>query len=325
MAAAGAGGGPYIPPAGFYQVGSLGVNTTGGAIISVSPETDAVLYIAVNSSAFNGTATVYKSIDGGATWTTQGTFTGDAGSYGVSLLAISNTTIILCHRGTLVKSTNSGVSFTTLVNVGGGQNNFYDIAWDGQYGLVYGYSRVYYTDNNWATASSNSLYGNLILQSGGALTNNGGNRFLLAPLGSSSTPSNYYITNAYFNATYASGTTAYNSSLACSDTATGRNYILVISGDQQRLNGQLITAQWPSTTYSVITPSLSGILNYGKPAVHPPTQGMIYASSNMGVYLVSTTGSATQISAVNSLSFQSQSTALVSYAYGTTGLIYRYW
>lgn len=321
QAAAGVGG-PYVPPAGFYQVGTISISPTPyNWRLSVSPDTDAVVYAVADTLNINGQAKVYKSVDGGATWQFRGSYTGTASQYASGIVALSNTTIIVQNRGSIAKSTDSGATFTTLRATSGGQNNMYDISWDGQYGLNCGYSRNYYSLDNFATVSEVGLNYGFSLGNC-TLTNNKSNRFLVTPLGSSSSGTTAYITNASLSTTYASIGVFTNSTIPCSYPATGRNYIVSYNGVSLHLPNTIITSVWPSTTYTSVTgPSVAA---YSTPTVHSVTGGVIIGTQSNGVYLCGPTGSPTQISAVNG--FYAWTTgALVSYGILQNGTVYRYW
>lgn len=218
-----------------------------------------------------GSCTVYKSSNGGATWSTGATVTGAGSFYAGAVLAISDTTVIVQHRGDFFRSTNSGASFTTILQTTGGQNNFFNLSWDGTYGMCGGYSQHVYTNDSWttATASANTLG---ISMATAPLTNNG-NVFLKAGLGSSGSPLAAYHTNNTMSSYSQVLTTLGNQHYAASDVGTGVNIVMGAG------YSTLYYATYPGTSYSSTTASGNG---NGFPCV--TKNGVIIYPSSAGLY-----------------------------------------
>jgi len=127
--------------------GSVDISTNGGASFSNSPVASGSIRSLASSSATtfyalvgSSPATLYKSTDGGTTWST----TGKTGSYGVA--GANSTTVVLAgSSGATVAeySTNEGTSWNSMGDPGSGGH------------VTFNGSRVYignaWTDNNGAT------------------------------------------------------------------------------------------------------------------------------------------------------------------------------
>ena len=79
----------------------------------------------------NGTGYIYTSTNQGANWTSGATLQGAGSGYAHAVLALSSTVIIAQHRGYFYRSTDTGSSFTNILQTSGGQNNFFNISSDG--------------------------------------------------------------------------------------------------------------------------------------------------------------------------------------------------
>jgi hypothetical protein len=233
-------------------VGTLGA---AGVDIQLSvPIGGSTLFALRQNVSPNGTSTLYRSTNGGATWTTGASLAGSGSSYGQGLLALSDTVVIVQSRGNFYRSTDSGSSFSLILSTSGGQNNYFNISSDGTYGVCGGYDQNVITSNNWASASTTSKpYG--IVMATAALTNNGSNVFLHAPLGSSGSPSTAYVGNSSGGSTIKSFAVGGTQSIAASNPTTGFNAFMNIP--ESGTSGYVYYATYPSTTYA--TADLTGI------------------------------------------------------------------
>lgn len=248
----------------FTYVGNIGTSAV-EIILSVPISGSTVFALALSSSPY-GTSTLYRSTNGGASWTVGGSVAGSGSAYGQGILAISDSVVIVQNRGYFYRSTDAGSTFSLILATGGGQNNFFTISSDGTYGVCAGYSRNVITSDNWVSASAvGSPFG--IVMATAALTNNGGNAFLHAPLGSSGSPYTAYVATASGSSTIASFGVGGNQSIACSNPTNGFNAFMNIP--EGAASGNVYYATYPSTSYTAA--NLSGISWgwTGFPAVTP--------------------------------------------------------
>lgn len=278
------------------------------------------LYAMLQSSEPNGTGTIYRSTNGGTSWTQGASVTGAGSSYGFSILALTSTTVIVQHRGYFYRSTNSGDSFTTILTTSGGQNNFYNISSDGTYGICAGYSRNVTTSNNWVSATAGGQpYG--ISMATAPLTNNGSNRFTHAGLGSSGSPATAYVaTNAGSTVAGPIALTG-NQNNCASNPATGLN--AVIGGPEGSSSFGIIYATYPSTSYTSANVTGMGTVWAGNGAISP--QGKIVVPMNTGIWSVNTAGTApTLISSFSDFQSSVSDGSTYCYAIRQNGDVYRF-
>lgn len=309
----------------FGAVGGLtkqgNVGTSGGYWwLGYAGGAAGTLYAMLQTAEPNGTGTVYRSTNGGVTWTQGASVTGAGSSYGFSILALSSTTVIVQHRGYFYRSTDSGASFSTILTTSGGQNNFYNISSDGTYGVCAGYDQIVTTSNNWVSASTASKpYGYSMATA--ALTNNGSNRFTHAGLGSSGSPATAYVaTNAGSTVAGPISLTG-NQNNCASNPATGLNAI--IGGPEGSATFGIIYATYPSTTYSSANVTGMGTVWAGNGAISP--QGKIVVPMNTGIWNVNTAGTAPTL--ISSFAdFQSAVSDGTTYCYAIrqNGDVYRF-
>lgn len=277
----------------FTQVGTL--PGSGGDLQLSYSFSGSTLY-AIRNTGTNGSATVYYSYasglgNQGASWTTGATGIQGAGSsYAAGICGISDTVAIVQQRGYFYRSTNSGVSFTLMLTTSGGQNNFYVPVFDGTYGYCGGYgqntpARYVYSNDGWATCTA--VDAGPIDLAAAALTKTGGNRFLIAGLGSSQSPATWQIVSNQ-QVQYATGSVDSNQNYVSADPTSGLNAIFG--------GGNLYYATYPSTTYTTANVTGLGSTRTGRICVSP--QGKIVVPMNTGLWKVFTTGTApVQISA----------------------------
>jgi hypothetical protein len=263
----------------FSYVGTLG---TSGADMQLSVPIGGTTIFALRLSSVSfGTSTLYRSTDGGATWVTGGSVAGSGSQYGQGLLALSNTVVIVQNRGYFYRSTDAGDTFTQILATSGGQNNFFTICSDGTNGICAGYNQNVITSNNWVSASAvGRPYG--IVMATAALTNNGSNVFLHAPLGSSGSPFTAYIGNAAGSSTITSFSVAGNQSIAASNPTNGFNAFMNIA--EGAPSGNVYYATYPGTSYT--TANLTGI-TWGWTGYHAVTSdNKVLCPFSNGLWLV---------------------------------------
>lgn len=273
---------PYVFAAGgggaggFTQVGAIGVS--GYWTLSYSGGT---LYAMRQSAEPNGTGTIYRSTNGGVSWTQGASMTGTGSSYGFGMLALSSSIVIVQHRGSFYRSTNSGDSFSNILNTGGGQNNFFNISWDGTYGVCAGYDQNVYSNDSWVSATTMSKpFGYVMATS--PLTNNSSNRFVHAGLGSSGSPASIWIaSNTGASATGPISVTG-NQNYTASNPATGFNAI--VSAPEGDATFGVWYATYPSTSYTTANVTGMGTTRSGLPCIAP--NGNIIVPMTNGVWRV---------------------------------------
>ena len=253
------------------------------------------LYAMGQSTEPDGTGTIYRSTNGGTTWTQGASVTGSASSYGFALLALSDTTVIAQQRASIFRSTDAGTGFTNILNATyPGQNNFGDIGSDGVYGLCSGYNQNIISNDNWVTATTSASQLGFSLQASCALTNNGSNRFLFAGLGSSASPAQAYVATNSGGSAVGPIALLGNQNLVASNPTTGFNAIT--SRPEGPNDFAVYYATYPGTSYS--TPNISGLglSRSGRHCISP--SGTIIVPMASGVWSVTTSGAPTQISAL---------------------------
>ncbi len=278
------------------------------------------LYAMLQTSEPNGTGTVYRSTNGGASWTQGASVTGGGSSYGFSILALTSTTVIVQHRGYFYRSTNSGDSFSTILTTSGGQNNFYNISSDGTYGVCAGYDQNVVTSDNWVSATATTRPFGFVMATA-ALTDNGGNRFTHAGQGSSSSPASAWVaTNTGGSATGPIALTG-NQNNCASNRSTGVNAI--IGGPEGSGTFGIIYATYPSTSYTSANVTGMGTVWVGNGAISP--QGKIVVPMNTGLWNVNRSGTAPSlISAFSDIYSTVSDGSTYCYAIRQNGAVYRF-
>lgn len=310
------------PPGIFMQVGTLPAATGGEIQLSYS-FSGSTLY-AIRHTGIDGHANVFSSFGislglQGVTWTAGATNIQGAGSrYAAGILGISDTVVIVQQRGYFYRSTNTGASFTQMLTTSGGQNNFYIPVFDGTYGYCGGYglntpARYVYSNDGWATCTAVDA-GPIDLASA-ALTRNGGNRFLIAGLGSSQSPATWQIVTNQ-QTSFATGSVDSNQNYVDADPTSGLNAIFG--------GGNLYYATYPSTTYTTANVTGLGSTRTGRICVSP--QGKIVVPMNTGLWSVSSTGGAPSlISAITDIVDVVSDRVTYCYALrGSDNAIYRF-
>ena len=237
-------GGRYGPTP--VQLGTI-PDSRARYILSIPPNSTGVIYAIGSSTGVNPETYLYKSTDWGATWgSASSQIQGDGSSYGFHLLATSDTTVIVQNRGDFFRTTNSGSSFTAILETSGGQNNFFNISWDGgSYGMCGGYSRHAYTTDGWATASENSNQMGISMASAAI----GTNKFLKSGLGSSGSPSKAYHSNADQSTnSEVIAATGSADTFAAGNLSNGLNCVVHRGG-----SSKLWYATYPGTTYTDVS------------------------------------------------------------------------
>jgi hypothetical protein len=272
------------------------------------------------SAGFGGTSTLYRSTNGGATWTTGASITGSGSQYGQGILALSNTVVIVQNRGYFYRSTDAGDTFTLILATTGGQNNFFTICSDGTYGVCAGYNQNVVTSTNWTSASAvGRPYG--IVMATAALTNNGSDRFLHAPLGSSGSPYAAYVGSSTGSTTVASFGVGGNQSIAASNPTNGFNAFMNIP--EGGSSGNVYYATYPSTSYS--TADLTGI-SWGWTGYHAVTpDNKVLCPFSNGLWLVRPGTTPTLVSSFTNFSGVCLDvTGSRNYIIRASGEVYRY-
>jgi hypothetical protein len=278
------------PISGFTQQGVIGPAQDWRLSFAGS-----TLYAMSQSIFLDGTGTIFHSTNGGVTWTQGASVTGSASSYGFDLLALSDTTVIAQQRASIFRSTNSGTSFTNILNATfPGQNNFFNIGSDGVYGLCSGYNQNIISNDNWVTATTSASQLGFSLMASCALTNNGSNRFLFAGFGSSGSPAQAYVATNSGGSAVGPIAVLGNQSFVASNPTTGFNAI--VSAPEGGGALAVYYATYPGTSYSTANISGLNLTRSGQPCISP--SGTIIVPMTNGVWSVTTSGAPTQISAL---------------------------
>lgn len=273
----------------FAYVGTVGaVNEEWNISVPINGST---IFVLGNSAGFGGTSTLYRSTNGGSTWTTGGSITGSGSMYGQGLLALSNTVVIAQNRGYIYRSTDAGNTFSLVLATGGSQGNLGNISSDGTYGVIGGYDLNVITSDGWVTASAISKpFGTRMATA--SLTNNGGNVFLHCPAGTSSPASNATIANASGSSVIATIAVGNN---ICSAGANITGFNAISSYNANSGTGLAVRyATYPSTSYTVA--NVTGMGDYGGAVSVTPPNNIIVAAQN-GLYLVRQGTTPVQLSA----------------------------
>jgi hypothetical protein len=303
---------------GFVLVGSLNSSPAGGWQLDIT--SDGAMFAMAQSAEPGGTGTIYYSADLGANWTQRGSMVGTGSAYGFGLLAISSSIVIAQHRGSMFRSTNGGVTFSSILNTSGGQNNFFRPTTDGTYGVCGGYDQNMVTSNNWVSASAAGLpFGRCMATV--TVTNNGSNRFLHAGLGSSSSPAAAYIATNVGGSAVGPISVTGNQNYVASNPVTGFNAI--VSAPEGSATFGVLYATYPGTSYSNANVTGMGTLRTGQPCISPG--GTIIVPMTTGVWSVNTSGSApTLISGVTNIRDARSDGENYVYLIGADGQVYRW-
>lgn len=299
---------------GFNQVGAVG---TSGVDWSLG-YAGGTLFAARLTTSPNGSTVIHKSTDSGATWTQGATLTGSGSSYGQGMLVISSSILIVQNRGYFYRSTDGGSNFSTILTTSGGQNNFHSISSDGTYGVCGGYDRNVVTTDNWVSASAVSSPYPYCLSTC-ALTNNGGNKFVHAGLGSSNSPAAAYIAG-YNGSTIATISLNANGTLIASNPATGFNAIA--AKPENNSSFTIRYATYPSTSYTVADVTGMGITWSGYPCVSP--SGHFIMPMTSGLWKINPGAAPTQISNLTDIIAVCSDGSNYVYALRMGGQVYRW-
>jgi len=254
-------------------------------ILTLSPSfpTSGVVYAIRASPTADGTFEVYKSTDSSANWTrTITNQSGDGSLYGYSILAISDSIVVVQHRADLYRSTNSGSNFTHIQNLtdpNGGQNNYGRLVWDGTYGMLPSYgSNNWYTDDSFESVSSQTT--TPYMQAATPLSEDG-NVFLKTGFGSSGSPKIIVTTDASAASLTNIQTIDHRAIVCASDPHTSNVYFAI----SDKGDDDFWYATYPSTNLTAMD---SGGSNNGSPhtdGVDVTNHGtMIYTKSDGGYY-----------------------------------------
>lgn len=308
-----------LPGGDFTLVGTM--PGSGGAIQLSYSFSGSTLY-GIRNTGPDGSATVYSSYGAtlgsqGSTWNTGASgITGASSSYGAGICGISDTVVVIQQRGYFFRSTNTGTNFTNILSTStlGGQNNFDIPVFDGTYGLCGGYTQLVQSNNSWVSASAVSLGTPYRSMARAAVTKNGGNRFLAAGLGSSQSPSAWYITDNSDNV-YSQGSLPSNDNYVACNPTSG---LMAIS-----TGSQIYYATYPLTNFTTANVTGLGSTRTGRICVSP--QNKIVCPMNTGLWKVSSTGGAPSlISALTDISDVISDGQSYCYAIRSNSSVYRF-
>lgn len=302
-------------PSGFNLAGSIGVSANEWDLSFNS----STLY-AISKASNPGSSVVYRSEDNGANWSTKATVTGTGSSYGAAILATSATRVVVQQQGSFFLSTDSGATFSTILNTSGGQNNFYKISTDGTYGVCGGYDRNVTTSNNWDSASAMSRPLGISMSTL-TLTNNGSNKFVHAGFGSSGSPTAFYLNASNAGAGSTTISTGVNTNVAVTNPATGL-YAVMSAAEGAGSYNAVRFGTYPST--STTSASITGLGSPTYVGCITPWGDILVGAGN-GLWLVKTNGAApTQITSLTGFAAAHSDGSGAIFAIRTNGEVYTY-